>query len=446
MAATVNMASGRPPERDVVVEASNLAAAFIDVDGLHTDDELWAFIQAFAPHMDSKLVYASPGDVRSARLVDGKKQFLDEASMLFEILVADDHRNGTTNCWKYYEDALAIAHAVSALDLHPSTDELEAIDRFRSMLLDKMDNWEVPRPGTPVTGRPKGGAGSGPTPEVAAKVDTTPARPVEELLAELDQLVGMDAVKAEVRLVTNLLRVQRLRKERGLPVVESSHHLVFTGNPGTGKTTVARLVSQLYRSLGVVEKGQLVETDRASLVAGYVGQTAIQVTKVAETALGGVLLIDEAYALARGNDTDFGQEAIDTLVKIIEDHREDLVVIAAGYPEEMHEFIESNPGLRSRFPKTIEFPDYSSDELVAIFSSMTKTSSYTPTEEALQAVRAWFESLPRDKGFGNARLARNLFEAAIAHQAGRIVTIDNPTNDELCALTAADVAEAAAAF
>jgi SpoVK/Ycf46/Vps4 family AAA+-type ATPase len=182
-----------------------------------------------------------------------------------------------------------------------------------------------------------------------------------------------------------------------------------------------------------------VETDRAGLVAGYVGQTAIQVHKVAESAFGGVLLIDEAYALARGSDTDFGQEAIDTLVKIIEDHRDELVVIAAGYPDEMHEFIESNPGLRSRFPKTIFFPDYSSDDLIAIFASMAKESSYECHEDTVAAIKVWFDGQVRDKGFGNARLARNLFEAAVTRQAGRIVELAAPTDADLCALTPADI-------
>jgi SpoVK/Ycf46/Vps4 family AAA+-type ATPase len=182
-----------------------------------------------------------------------------------------------------------------------------------------------------------------------------------------------------------------------------------------------------------------VESDRAGLVAGYVGQTALKVKEVFDSALGGVLLVDEAYALARGGDNDFGQEAIDTLVKLIEDHREEIVVIAAGYPDEMHEFIESNPGLRSRFPKTIQFPDYSTDELVAIVESMCKKSSYTLTPPARGAIRAWFDEQPRDKGFGNGRIARNLFESAMAHQATRLVALPNPTNEQLMELLPDDV-------
>ena len=164
-------------------------------------------------------------------------------------------------------------------------------------------------------------------------VQLPPARPTEELLAELDALVGLANVKAEVRRLTSLLQVQQLRAERGLPVMETSHHLVFSGNPGTGKTTVARLLSQIYRAVGVVSKGHLVETDRADLVAGYVGQTAMKTQQVLEASLGGMLLIDEAYALARGGENDFGREAIDTLVKFMEDHRDDLAIVAAGYTD-----------------------------------------------------------------------------------------------------------------
>jgi SpoVK/Ycf46/Vps4 family AAA+-type ATPase len=323
---------------------------------------------------------------------------------------------------------------VCAIDAVPSEAELAGLERFRSVLLRAIDRGGVSRPGG-VVGQPASAAAAARPPAPPQE----PARPLEELLAELDGLVGLAAVKAEVKLVTNLLQVQNLRKERGLPVVESSRHLVFTGNPGTGKTTVARLLAQIYRTLKVVDKGHLVETDRAGLVAGYVGQTALKVTEVFDSALGGILLIDEAYALNRGGDNDFGREATDTLVKLIEDHREDIAVIAAGYPDEMHAFIESNPGLRSRFPRTIHFPDYSTDELVSIVESMCKKASYTLTAGARDATRTFFDGQVRDKGFGNGRIARNLFESAMAHQATRLVTIPNPTNEQLMELLADDI-------
>ncbi|MDQ6696870.1 MAG: AAA family ATPase, partial [Actinomycetota bacterium] len=296
-----------------------------------------------------------------------------------------------------------------------------------------------PQPGSPVA---TAAATTAPALPAVPAVEDRP-RPIEELLSELDRLVGLAGVKAEVRLVTNLLRVQKLRLERHLPVTEQSRHLVFTGNPGTGKTTVARLIAQIYRTLGVVSRGHLVETDRSGLVSGYVGQTALKVTAVFDRADQGVLLIDEAYALARGSESDFGREAIDTIVKLIEDRRDSVVVIAAGYTDEMQTFIDANPGLRSRFPKTIAFPDYSAEELWAIFEHLGDEGGYRCDAAAAAKVRAWLEAQPRDKGFGNARLARNLFEDAVARQASRIVTLASPTDVDLTTFVAADIADIA---
>lgn len=428
---------GIPPEKsptDVTNEAFNLVSAFVDLDSRQTDAELWALIRAFAPRMDTMLIHAGPEDVRRAELVKGKRSWLAAPSLLFDILVETDRRRNTRNAWRYYELAMTLAHTVCATDDVPSAAELAGLERFRNVLLRTIDRSGIPRPGGAI-GAPASGAAAARPPAEPQE----PPRTLEELLAELDGLVGLAPVKAEVKLVTNLLQVQKLREERGLAVAESSRHLVFTGNPGTGKTTVARLLAQIYRTLQVVDRGHLVETDRAGLVAGYVGQTALKVKEVFDSALGGVLLIDEAYALNRGGDSDFGKEATDTLVKLIEDHRDDIAVIAAGYPDEMHNFIESNPGLRSRFPRTIQFPDYSTDELLAIFESMCKKSSYTLTREARDSARAFFQGQPRDKGFGNGRIARNLFESAMAHQATRLVTIEDPTNTQLMELVADDI-------
>jgi SpoVK/Ycf46/Vps4 family AAA+-type ATPase len=264
-------------------------------------------------------------------------------------------------------------------------------------------------------------------------------RPIEEVLAELDALVGLDAVKTEVRLLTNLIRIENLRRERKLPVVDQSRHLVFVGNPGTGKTTVARLLAQIFHSLGVVSRGQLVETDRSGLVAGFVGQTAPKVNEIVQHALGGVLFVDEAYALASGGDQDFGKEAIATLLKQMEDHRDDLIVIVAGYPAPMAEFLDANPGLRSRFPKTLQFPDYTNDEMVAIFESMGTANHYQLDPGARDALRSWLAVQPRGPSFGNARLVRNAFEQAITTQASRLVELAHPTDDQLVTLVAADL-------
>ena len=416
---------------DVTNEAYNLVAAFIDADGRHSDDEVWALLTTFAPRVESLLQYATPADVRKAGILENKRTWLDNPTVLYDILAKSDaHGRSSGAAHAYIDLAMTIAHTVCSLDAFPAEDELRALEHYRSMLMAA-----TPEPAA-ATAAPVD------APVATEDAPLPPPRPLSDLMAELDALVGLAEVKAEVKMVTDLIQVQKLRKERGLPVVESSRHLVFTGNPGTGKTTVARLLAQIYRTLGVVEKGHLVETDRPGLVAGFVGQTALKVTEVFDKALGGFLLIDEAYALARGGDHDFGQEAIDTLVKLIEDHREEVVVVAAGDPDEMAEFIESNPGLRSRFPKTIAFPDYTDDELLAIFNNQCKQASYTCDTEACSRARAFFAAQRRDKGFGNGRLARNLFEAAVGRQATRIVAMKDPSNETLVTMTADDIAPA----
>ena len=260
---------------------------------------------------------------------------------------------------------------------------------------------------------------------------------LDVLLRELDEFIGLAPVKADVRRLIDTARVEQMRRTAGLPVSQVSRHLVFTGNPGTGKTTVARQLARLYAAIGVLRTGQLIEVTRSDLVAGYVGQTAIKTTEAVKRALGGILFIDEAYSLSRSaSGQDYGQEAIDTIVKLMEDHRDELVVIVAGYGQEMAKLITSNPGLPSRFPRTIDFPDYSTDELVSIFQGMCARDKYEASTEAVYALRQFLTELPRNRDFGNGRLMRNIFEAAIGRQASRIVA----TNcTDLTKLTLADL-------
>ena len=267
---------------------------------------------------------------------------------------------------------------------------------------------------------------------------------MEELLAQLDALVGLEGVKAEVHSLVNLMKVRRLREAAGLPTPPLSLHLVFVGNPGTGKTTVARLIGQLYRAIGILSQGQLVEVDRSGLVAGYVGQTALKTQEVLQSALGGVLFLDEAYALAPASPTDYGREAIEVLLKGMEDHRKDLVVIAAGYPEPMEDFLHSNPGLASRFPKTLVFADYTPPQLLAIFQGLCRKNGYTLPPETETAAAARFQALydSRDAHFGNARTARNTFEDAVARQADRVAALEAPSREDLMALLPQDLAGA----
>ena len=276
------------------------------------------------------------------------------------------------------------------------------------------------------------------TPEI---VETNLTVVLKSALSDLDNLIGLIGVKREVHSLTNLMRVQRLRTANGMHVSGISRHLVFTGNPGTGKTTVARLLGRIYQSLGLLTKGHLVEVDRSGLVAGYMGQTALKTQEVVTRAMDGILFVDEAYSLAKPNGPDYGQEAIDTLLKAMEDHRDRLVVIVAGYPELMEGFLSSNPGLRSRFSRTIHFDDYSLAELEQIYLKMSGDAGYTLGEESKMRLRvALAEAVSRNvSGFGNARGVRNIFELSQVLQADRLASLPNPSRYDLAALTASDI-------
>ena len=274
------------------------------------------------------------------------------------------------------------------------------------------------------------------------KEEIPPKEKIEDLLAELDSYVGMDAIKTEVRSLINMVQVYKLRREHDLPTTDMSLHMVFSGNPGTGKTTVARIMSRIYHSLDILSKGQLVEVDRSGLVAGYVGQTALKTQKVIEKAMGGVLFIDEAYALNGKSENDFGQEAIDTILKAMEDHRDNLVVIVAGYTELMDRFIHSNPGLESRFNRFLMFEDYTPEQMVAIFKMQCKKGCYVLAQGTEELVRDFIAEESADDSFGNARGVRNLFEHILVAQNNRLAKMENVTRDDLMQILPDDVLSA----
>ena len=335
---------------------------------------------------------------------------------------------------------------------------LQQMDLIRSMTERNLRSMDTDFWGTPLMdGKPanqprkpeKSEKPEKPTPQTQAEVpeekeEIPPKEKIEDLLAELDSYVGMDAIKAEVRSLINMVQVYKLRREHDLPTTDMSLHMVFSGNPGTGKTTVARIMARIYHSLDILSKGQLVEVDRSGLVAGYVGQTALKTQEAVQKALGGVLFIDEAYALVNQDSAnDFGREAIEVLLKNMEDHRDDLIVIVAGYTDLMEKFIHANPGLESRFNKYFYFEDYTAPQLLEIFRSMCTRGGYTLSAGGEGAARELLDQLyeDRDENFGNARDVRNLFEKAVARQSDRVALLESPTREQLMELLPQDIDE-----
>ena len=382
------------------------------------------------------------------------RSFAEGTPLLLRCCVAMDDKDGTDSAQQFVGGVSQLLYAAADVDGSIGGAAMNFITSYlgslRTFLLTRaagrhagaaqeaMRHEDAPGGAKPESGAEKAQDKGGAAPQKKEETEKT----LEELMAELDSLIGLDGVKREVRSLINLIKVRKMREAHDLKVMDMSFHMVFTGNPGTGKTTVARLIAKIYKQLGFLSNGQLVETDRSGLVAGYVGQTAGKVTEVVGSALGGILFIDEAYALARkGMDNDFGREAIDTLVKLMEDHRDDLVVIVAGYTDEMHDFLTSNPGLISRFNKYIDFPDYTDDELMEILAMNARRQGYAVTDEANQVVRAMLEgmSVSDRLDFGNARGMRNTLEKLVQEQANRLAEATGEiTREMLCEINGQD--------
>lgn len=343
------------------------------------------------------------------------------------------HINDANLSYRYLKAFIDIGKEAIVSDQKAEAEEAEAYTNYIYMLMDffKSENPEIADEINLSTPEELG---------LSVSAAATDEATLEELLEELDGLIGLTSVKKNVHSLLHLQSIQMEREKRGLPKIPMSNHLVFMGNPGTGKTTVARLIARIYNKIGLLSTGNFVEVDRSGMVAGYVGQTAIEVKNVMDTAKGGVLFIDEAYSLANGLQGDYGMEAIETLLKRMEDDREDMIVIVAGYPKLMEKFISSNPGLRSRFSKKIFFPDYNPDELLEILQYMVKKNSFTISEEALDFAYDTFEKKYDNRGedFANAREVRNFFESAVVSQADRLYGKGDLSDEELCRLEVDD--------
>ena len=399
---------------DVRDDAVELARGAIDVDGFLTNEELAAFIVTFES-MRSDLVGARPEDLRREGVFQGGRRSLTHPSSAFIAAVERDRRDGRGRARRYADLATEMLRAIAALDDHVSNVELNTIDGFRRMLQGRID--------------------AAPTPPAGEIGHVTP---LQDALDDLDGLIGLRDVKRRVAQMTDLLRIRNLRSAHGLTNPELTHHMAFVGNPGTGKTTVARLLGRVFAELGVLEHGRLVEVDRAALVAGYVGQTAAKVDEVVASAIGGVLLVDEAYSLTRGDDG-YGAEAVDALVKRMEDHRHELVVILTGYPDEMDHLLTSNPGLASRLGRTIGFADYDDEELYEILDRFVTRADYCLDDAAARDVRSLIATAPRDRSFGNGRWARQRFDEMVLLHAERVAGLSAHDVEVLSLLNAEDV-------
>jgi|GEM_PF-5954801 len=375
----------------------------------------------------------------------------------------NDREYATRYTEEYVETAILLAKAACSIDDDLAPDVVAALDQFSALVhwfrqqmievkVADLDQFAAFLERSPVVTILPEDAEDADAARPAATVTTLPGlaktaaaldpverhREIDAIVGELHQLIGLASVKQKVRELTTLAEVMAMRRDAGLPVPDIGYHQVFLGNPGTGKTTVARLFGRVLAACGILSKGHVVEASRRDLVGEHVGETAQKTAAAFEDAVGGVLFIDEAYALV-GEDRDFGPEAVATLVKMMEDRRDEVVVIAAGYPEPMLDFLAINPGLRSRFDHVLSFDDYSDAQLAAIFETFCRKFGYDCDPDVREAVRTWFAAQPRDAGFGNGRYARQLFERAVTRQASRIAPIAPVTREDLAHLVPDDI-------
>lgn len=412
-----------------------IAGHFANLDGSVSDNEA-AFAQDIQIFLGQTSFENLSHQNYREMMQDLIKKYPDSYQVLevpgdVELLQIYDRANGTDYATQAKSMYFRFAEAIIKADGNISEKEEIALSKYRELLFNFRLKDELEEQQNNQTHN-----------EIyfESKAESQPKN-LDDLLNELNSFVGLNRVKNDVTQLVNFLKVQQMREAKGMAVQPLSRHLVFYGNPGTGKTTVARLLSQIYKSLGILSKGHLVETDRAGLVAGYVGQTALKVREVVGEAVGGVLFIDEAYALSTGGDNDFGREAIDTLLKMMEDNRDDLIVVVAGYTDKMSAFLQTNPGLRSRFNKYLEFEDYTPEQLVEIFELFCKNSGYklasSTHDDLIRLFSVLYET--RDETFGNGRLARNLYEMTINNQANRIVMLPNVDDDILSSIEETDI-------
>ena len=408
-----------------------LLIVFMAADGELTKDELVYSLEYMGMNVDTHSADEFTDRVEST--IESANKYVSRVPKYFRMAVEHDRKNASRVSSQILGCLYSFAMLTMGADGESQEEELDLFKSIFSPYVALLEKEDIKDADEAIDENEEA--------DSSENKASTQQRALTELLSDLHSLVGLDAVKAEVSSIVNLIKVRRLREKNGIKSPPMSLHLVFSGNPGTGKTTVARLIAEIYRELGVLEKGHLIEVDRSGLVAGYVGQTALRVQEVCKKALGGILFIDEAYTLSKSGEPDYGTEAIDTLLKFMEDNRNRIIVIAAGYSDRMKQFLDSNPGLQSRFNKHIQFDDYTEDDLFDIFLGIASEHGYAFDHIFAKRLREIFAVIIQKKqpNFGNGRVVRNLFERAVENHSNRVAELDSPTKIQLTAFAAEDL-------